>query len=147
MVTTNTIKITKEIMSQYSDMQKEIDKMYLDIKKTEDDIARLIEEGTVCDKVTGGMGGVQGFKIEGFPIVAFERRKRLLMNKLERLREKENELMEMTEGIEVFIENISISRDRLIFRGVFLENKSQNEIAKEFHIDRSLVSRIISKYL
>lgn len=139
--------VSKEILIQYSDMQEEIKQMRADIQKTEDDIAKLIEEGTVQDKVKGGLGGIQGFKIEGFPIVAFEKRKRLLRSKMDRLIEKENELLELTEDIEIFIDNISISRDRRIFRAIYFENKTQQQIARDLHIDRSLVSKIISKYL
>lgn len=137
---------SKEVMIQYSDMQEEIKRMRADIQKTEDDIARLLEEGTVCDKVKGGLGGIQGFKIEGFPIAAFEKRKRLLRQKMDRLTEKENDLFEMMESIETFIDNIPVSRDRRIFRAVYLESKTQQQIARELHIDRSLVSKIISKY-
>lgn len=139
--------VTKEIMIQYSDMQEEIKQMRADIRKTEDDIAKLIEEGSVCDKVTGGLGGIQGFKIEGFPVVEFERRKRNLRKKADRLAKKENDLLELTESIEEFIDNIPISRDRRIFRSIYLDNKTQQQIARELHIDRSLVSKIISKYV
>lgn len=138
---------TKDVMVQYSDMQEEIKQMRADIQKTEDAIAKLLEEGTVCDKVTGGLGGIQGFKIEGFPVVEFEKRKRLLRKKVDRLTERENDLLEMTESIEVFIDNIPISRDRRIFRAIYFENKTQQQVARELHIDRSLVSKIISKYI
>lgn len=138
---------TKDVMVQYSDMQEEIKQMRADIQKTEDAIAKLLEEGTVCDKVTGGLGGTQGFKIEGFPVVEFEKRKRLLRKKVDRLMERENDLLEMTEGIEVFIDSISISRDRRIFRAIYFEDKTQQQVARELHIDRSLVSKIISKYI
>ncbi len=141
------IKPTKEIMVQYSDMQEELKQMRASIQKTEDDIAKLLEEGTVCDKVKGGLGGIQGFKIEGFPIAAFEKRKRLLRKKMDRLLEKENELLEMTEGVETFIDNIPVSRDRRIFTAIYFENKTQQQVARELHIDRSLVSKIISKYI
>ncbi len=134
-------------MIQYSDMQEELKQMRASIQKTEDDISKLLEEGTVCDKVKGGLGGIQGFKIEGFPIAAFEKRKRLLRKKMDRLLEKENELLEMTEGVEVFIDNIPVSRDRRIFTGIYFENKTQQQVARELHIDRSLVSKIISKYI
>ena len=70
---------SKEMMTQYSDMKEEIKQMKVDIQQTEDSIAKLIEEGTVCDKVTGGLGGIQGFKIEGFPVAEFEKRKRLVL--------------------------------------------------------------------
>ena len=138
---------SKEIMIQYSDMQEEIKRMRSDIQKTEDDIAKLIEEGTVQDKVKGGIGGIQGFKIEGFPVAAFEKRKKILRHKMDRLTEKENELLELTESIEIFIDNIPISRDRRIFRAIYFEDKTQQQVAGELHIDRSLVSKIISKYL
>ena len=138
---------SKEIMIQYSDMQEEIKQMRADIQKTENDIAKLIEEGTVQDKVKGGFGGIQGFKIEGFPIAAFEKRKKILRHKMDRLAEKENELLELTESIEIFIDGIPVSRDRRIFRAIYFEDKTQQQVAKELHIDRSLVSKIISKYV
>lgn len=138
---------TKEVMIQYSDIQEELKQMRLDIQKTEDDIAKLLEEGTVQDKVKGGLGGLQGFKIEGFPITAFERRKRILRSKMDRLTEKENDLLEMTESIELFIDNIPVSRDRRIFKAIYFENKTQQQVARELHIDRSLVSKIISRYI
>lgn len=139
--------VSKEILIQYTDMQEEIKRMREDIQKTEDDIAKLLEEGTVCDKVKGGLGGIQGFKIEGFPVLAFERRKRILRKKMDRLIDKENELLELTESIEIFIDNIPVSRDRRIFHAIYFEDKTQQQIARELHIDRSLVSKIISKYL
>lgn len=141
------VKPSKEVMIQYSDMQEEIKRMREDIQRTEDDIAKLLEEGTVCDKVKGGLGGIQGFKIEGFPVPAFERRKKILRKKMDRLIDKENELLEMTESIEIFIDNIPVSRDRRIFHAIYFEDKTQQQVARELHIDRSLVSKIISKYL
>lgn len=143
----NAITPSKEVMIQYSDMQEEIKRMREDIQKTEDDIAKLLEEGTVCDKVKGGLGGIQGFKIEGFPVPAFERRKKILRKKMDRLIDKENELLEMTESIEMFIDNIPVSRDRRIFHAIYFEDKTQQQVARELHIDRTLVSKIISKYL
>ena len=143
----NAISPSKEVMIQYSDMQEEIKRMRTDIQKTEDDIARLLAEGTVCDKVKGGLGGIQGFKIEGFPVLAFEKRKKILRKKMDRLIDKENELLELTESIEIFIDNIPVSRDRRIFHAIYFEDKTQQQVARELHIDRSLVSKIISKYI
>lgn len=138
---------SKEIMIQYSDIQEELKQMRIDIQKTEDDIAKLLEEGTVQDKVKGGLGGLQGFKIEGFPVAAFEKRKRILRSKMDRLADRENDLLEMTESIELFIDNIPLSRDRRIFKAIYFENKTQQQVARELHIDRSLVSKIISRYI
>lgn len=139
--------ITKELLSQYADLQKEIADMHEEIKKTEDSIAKLLEEGTVVDKVTGGYGGIQGFKIEGFPQKEYDKRKRILIIKKNRLFAKETDLLLQKEKIEEFIDEIPNSRDRQIMKDTFVNNKTQKQIAKEMYIDRSLVSKIINKYV
>lgn len=141
------IKPTKEIMAQYNDIKEEIKELNKEIEKAEKSIEKLIEEGTVCDKVKGGIGGIQGFKIEGFPVVEYQRRRRVLKNKVHRLQKKENDLIELKDNIEKYIEKIPVSRDRRVFRMIFIESKTQKQVAKELFIDRSLVSKIISKYL
>ena len=139
--------VSKELMSQYKSIKSEIEKMKIDIKKTEDSIANLVREGVVEDKVYGGLGGIQGFKIEGFPLAIYEKRRNLLRKKVDRLSAKENELLELVENMETLVDNIPISRDRVIFRALYFECKTQQQIADELHIDRSLVSKTISKYL
>lgn len=139
--------VSKELMSQYKSIKSEIEKMKIDIKKTEDSIANLVREGVVEDKVYGGLGGIQGFKIEGFPIAIYEKRRNLLRKKVDRLSAKENELLELVENMESLVDNIPVSRDRVIFRELYFEGKTQQQIADELHIDRSLVSKTISKYL
>lgn len=138
---------TKDVMTQYTSLKEEMEKIKAEIKNTEESIARLVEEGTVVDKVTGGLGGIQGFKIEGFPEREYKRRKYILRKKMDRLIEKENDLMELTEGMEMFIDTIPVSRDRRVFSMICFENKTQQQIANKLHIDRSLVSKIISKYI
>lgn len=138
--------ISKELLSQYTDLQKEIAYTQEEIQKTEDSIAKLLKEGTVVDKVKGGLGGIEGFKIEGFPQKEYDRRKNVLNSKINRLIAKETDLLQMREQIEVFIDEIQVSRDRIIFKALFLDNKTQQQIADELYIDRSLVSKIIAKY-
>jgi DNA-directed RNA polymerase specialized sigma subunit len=140
------VTISKELLSQYTDLQKEIAYTQEEIQKTEDSIAKLLKEGTVVDKVKGGLGGIEGFKIEGFPQKEYNRRKNVLNNKINRLIAKETDLLQMREQIEVFIDEIQVSRDRIIFKALFLDNKTQQQIADELYIDRSLVSKIIAKY-
>lgn len=139
--------VSKELMNQYKSIKSEIEKMKIDIKKTEDSIAKLVKEGVVEDKVYGGLGGIQGFKIEGFPLAIYEKRRNLLRKKVDRLSAKENELLELVENMETLVDNIPVSRDRVIFRALYFEGKTQQQIADELHIDRSLVSKTISKYL
>lgn len=139
--------VSKDLIIQYRSLLEEIKKIKIDIKKTEDSIAKLIQEGVVEDKVYGGLGGIQGFKIEGFPVAIYEKRRNLLRRKVDRLSTKENDLLELVESIETMIDNIPVSRDRVIFRSLYFDGKTQQQIADELHIDRSLVSKTISKYL
>ena len=141
------INVTKEHLEQYTAMKIEIMQLRLDIRKAEDSIAKLIEEGTVKDKVYGGDGGIQGFVIEGFPEKEYNRRLRILRNKRKKLVKRESDLLELTTEMEKMISELPTSRDRIIFRGLFLEGCTQEQVARVLHIDRSLVSKIVSKYV
>lgn len=139
--------MTKEDLKQYSDIQMELASMKEDIKKTQDAIEKIISEGTVHDKVYGGLGGTQGFCIEGFPNMEYDRQLRILEGKVNRLRKKETDLMELSEKIEVFIDGIPNSRDRMILKETFINGKKQREVSNEIFVERSTVSKIISKYI
>lgn len=139
--------ITKNVLEQYSDIKTEIQDIQKDIDRTEESIAKLMDEGIVQDKVKGGLGGVQGYKIEGFPQKEYNRRLKILRGKVNRLAEKENDLLELKESIEQYIDTIEISRDRQILKAIFIEKKTQQEIADVLYVERSLISKIISKYV
>jgi predicted transcriptional regulator len=140
------MQLSREIFSQYSDIAREIEMLERKKAETERSIAKLIEDGLVKDKVYGGNGGLQGYVVEGFPLKEYNRRRKLLRERAERLISRQNDLLELQITIEKEIDKIPESRDRLIFQGFFLENKSQDKIAKELYIDQSLVSRTIKKY-
>ena len=139
--------VTKSMLEQYGAIQIEIRQLRADIRKAEDSIAKLVEEGTVKDKVYGGDGGIQGFVIEGFPEREYNRRLKTLRNKKQKLIKRESDLIEMTYQMETMISEIPISRDRIIFRSLYLEGMTQEQVARILHIDRSLVSKIVSRYL
>mgnify|MGYP002511754828 CR=1 FL=1 len=61
-----------------------------------------------------------------------------------RYREKVALLENLCLDVEEFIENISDSMTRRIFRLYYIDGKKQKEIAKLVHIDRSVVSRKIN---
>lgn len=139
--------MTKEMLKQYNDIQMELASMKEDIKNTQNTIEKIISGGTVRDKVYGGLGGTQGFCIEGFPNMEYERQLRILKGKINRLRKKETDLMELSEEIEVFIDNIPNSRDRMVLKETFINGKKQREVSHKIFIERSTVSKIISKYI
>ena len=68
--------MTKEILKQYTDLQQECDEVREKISTLEQQIIKIEQEGTVLDKVSGGVGGLETFVIEGFPYPEYNRKKR-----------------------------------------------------------------------
>lgn len=139
--------VSKDILSQYMSMKLEVEAIRKDIASTEDSIAELIEEGTVKDRVYGGEGGIQGFNIEGFPVLEYYKRLKKLRRKRLKLIEKEDRLFDMLTDVEQMIDTLPNARDRLMLRKIYLEGMTQEQAARQLHIDRSLISKRISKLL
>lgn len=121
--------ISKEILIQYSDLQEEVKEVRERIEKTEKQISRLEEDGNVIDSVCGGNGGIQHFKIEGFPYPEYSRKKTLLYARKATLASLEMELMETLNQVEEFIASVEDSRMRRIITLRFIDNLSWNKVA------------------
>lgn len=106
--------VTKEILNQYSDLRKECEEVREKIDKLERQIEKIEAEGAVVDKVTGGSGGMQSFRIEGFPYPEYSRKKTLLYARKATLSELEWEISETINKVEVFIASIKDSHMRRI---------------------------------
>lgn len=135
--------ISKQILVQYSDLQKEMIETKEKIKKLEITIENIhnriseIESGEIVkDKVYGGDGGIQGFNIEGVPTKEYERKKTDLFSKKLLLNQRKStleilefDLMQKTNEIEEFISSVEDSRMRRIINLRFIENLSWNKVA------------------
>lgn len=121
--------ISKKILIQYSDLQKECKEVREKIEKLERQIAKIEEDGAVVDKVRGGEGGLQSFKIEGFPYPEYSRKKTLLYARKATLSELEMELLETLNEVEEFIASISDSHIRRIVNLRVVDNLSWNKVA------------------
>lgn len=121
--------VSKEILIQYSDLQQEVKEINEKIEKTEKQIAKIKKEGNVIDTVSGGNGGIQHFKIEGFPYPEYTRKKNLLYSRKLVLTELELELLETLNEVEEFISSVKDSHMRRIINLRFVENLSWNEVA------------------
>ena len=131
----------KNALIQYCDMKEEIKDLRRRIAETEKQIWKIAEEGTVKDTVSGGMGGIQHFVVEGMPVPELSR-KRLLLNKRKAiLLEKENELLELTMQVDEYIETIEKSELRIIFRLYFLDGLSYPKVAD--HMNQMFPKRCI----
>lgn len=121
--------ISKEILIQYSDLQQECKEVREKIEKLERQIEKIESDGNVIDKVRGGEGGLQSFKIEGFPYPEYSRKKALLYARKATLSELEMELLETLNEVEEFIASISDSHIRRIVNLRVVDNLSWNKVA------------------
>ena len=92
-------------------------------------IARIEEEGTVKDTVSGGMGGIQHFVVEGMPVPELRRKKLLLNKRKAMLIEKENELLELMNQAEEYINSIEKSELRMMFRFYYIDGMTWLQVA------------------
>ena len=122
--------ISKEILIQYSDSQEEVKEVRERIDKTEKQIAKIEDDGNVIDSVCGGNGGIQHFKIEGFPYPEYSRKKTLLYARKATLASLEMELMETLNQVEEFIASVEDSRMRRIITLRFNDNLSWFKVAE-----------------
>ena len=122
--------ISKEILTQYSDLQQECKEVREKIEKLEKQIERIESDGAVVDKVRGGDGGIQPFKIEGFPYPEYSRKKTLLYARKATLSELEMELLETLNEVEEFIASISDSHIRRIVNLRVVDGLSWGEVAR-----------------
>ena len=123
--------ISKEVLIQYSDLQKECKEVREKIEKLEKQIDRIEKDGNVIDKVRGGDGGLQSFKIEGFPYPEYSRKKTLLYARKETLSELEMELLETLNDVEAFIASVKDSHMRRIISLRVVDGLSWNKVANK----------------
>ena len=121
--------ISKEILIQYSDLQEEVKEVRERIDKTEKQIAKIEDDGNVIDSVCGGNGGIQHFKIEGFPYPEYSRKKTLLYARKATLSELEMELLETLNEVETFIASVKDSHMRRIISLRVVDGLSWNKVA------------------
>lgn len=119
----------KNVLIQYCDMKEEIKDLRRRITETEKQIWKIGEEGTVKDTVSGGMGGIQHFVVEGMPVPELSRKKLLLNKRKAMLIKKENKLLNLTMQADEYIETIEKSELRIIFRLYFLDGLSYLKVA------------------
>ena len=86
--------VSKEVLKQFSGIKKEIAEVEAKIDSLEKYIVKMEAEGSVVDTVTGGNGGIQHFKIEGFPYPEYSKKKTLLLTRKSILEQLRVELLE-----------------------------------------------------
>ena len=139
--------MSDSVLKDYRNLVKERDDYRERIKKAQDQLRELESIGTVKDKVTGGYGGIQSFVIEGFPDSLYSKKKQSLNAYIEKYKDRERQIIDMLDRVDSFINGIKNARDRMVYKYFYLDGYSQLTIAHKLHIDQSVVSRTLDKYI
>ncbi len=123
--------VTKNILEQYSDLRKEIRELKDSIERADLQLEKLQREGNVVDKVKGGEGGIQNFRIEGFPIGEYSKKSALLYARKLKLENREEKLDRMLVDVEDFVTNIDDSHVRRIVNYRIIDNLSWESVARK----------------
>lgn len=119
----------KSVLNEYVKMQEEIKDLRKRKLKLEREIKKIEEGGAVSDVVSGGMGGIEHFKVSGFPIPEYGRKKSLLKRRKALLEQKEEELLELMTKTEEYIDTIPQSDLRMIFRFRYIDGMEWSKVA------------------
>lgn len=139
------MEVTKKLLKEYRDLQIEQADLKKRIEMLDKQLQKIIDEGVVVDKVKGGDGGIQTFKIEGFPDAEYSRKRtRLLARKL-RYERNLARIDEICDAVQDFIDSIEDSFDRTLFRYYYEDGFSQEEIAEKMYCTQSMISKKLSK--
>lgn len=145
----------KTILVQYADMQQEIKDLQKRIDKKQKMINQMEQQGYVVkDTVRGSRpdGTIGPIVIEGFPYPEYTWNKSQLQQSMMRMREKAEELLEITNKAEEYIEKIPSPKARRIFRLRYLDSLSWVQVAhmmgRGYTADscRMLHDRILEKF-
>ena len=121
--------LTKDILIQYCDLRQEVKDMHNRIKKIEDQIKKIEADGAVIDSVKGGEGGIQNFKIMGFPFPEHGHKTTQLLVKIAKSKALENSLTEKINLVEEYIGSISDSRTRRMLRFRYVDGMTWAKVA------------------
>lgn len=136
-------KMTREMLSQYIDLKQEIKLLENKIKEME---SREVQ--CVSDVVRGSSRQFpyieHNVRVSGVDLEFERRMKRAIGRKKVQLKELKLRLEEDEVYIYDYIQNQKDSRTRQVLVYSYIDGLKQNQVADIMHIDRSLVSKIIS---
>lgn len=120
----------KNILRQYDSIKKEIVETARRIQSATDKLKQIEKSENVIDSVSGGMGGTQHYKVEGFPSREYTATKSLLLARKARLGILKEELLGMQEKAELYIITMTDSEARRIASFRYIDNLTWKNVAK-----------------
>lgn len=121
--------MTKNILEQYSSLLKEQQDIEKRIERLEKRLKRIREGGNVKDAVRGGNGGIQTFKIEGYPTAEDDETAYLLNKNRRILQDRKRKIEETIVEVDKFISSIDDSRMRRMVTYRYIDNMEWQQVA------------------
>lgn len=121
----------KSILIEYADMKEEIKDLRHRIDKGTKELERL-NQMIVTDSVTCGKKGkkpLRTVRIQGRPTSAIKRQELLLEQRLAKMERLELELLELTNQVEDYIQQIKKSELRIMFRLYYIDDLTWYQVA------------------
>lgn len=125
----------KSTLQQLVDLRQEKNEKQQVIKRLEEHLARMEVAGyTEVDSVVGGAGGIQHFRIEGFPYPEYSRKKTQLQRRVLNLKAIEQKIEEQIVMAESFINSVQDSQMRRMLTYRYVEGLTWPEVAVKMGI-------------
>lgn len=121
--------VTKQVLNQYNDLVAEIHDLEEKIAKIRKELDKIEQQGAVVDTVSGGYGGTQHFRIEGFPYPEYDKKRHLLKIREAQLVSYQIQQMELVNEIERFLQGVDDAAMRRIIDYRIVRQLSWNRVA------------------
>lgn len=141
------IEVNKNILIQYSDLQEEIKDLGKRVSNLKKQIKKIEDDGAVIDSVSGGEGGIQHFKIKGFPYPEYSHKKTKLYIYMTQMENFEQKLKEQVTCVEKYIQSMPDSGIRQILRLRYIKGLKWEQVARELgYADESAARKRHDRY-
>lgn len=121
--------VNKQVLKQYTSLKAEAEEVRRRISDLEEQTKRIEKGGLVVDKVMGGNGGNQPFRIEGFPYPEYSRKKTLLIARKHTLEMLEADIDNKLNEVHEFLSTIEDSITRRIVTYRVVDGLTWEEVA------------------
>lgn len=121
----------KNVLTEYNDMQQEAKDLRRRIEKNKREL-ECLNKSIVVDSVTCGKKGkkpLRTVKVQGIPNLLIKHKEEALKENTRKLERKEQQLLNILNDVEDYIESIEKSELRTMFRLFFLDDLSYKKVA------------------
>ncbi len=121
----------KKLLKEYNNLKEEKKDIQNSLSRIQKQLERLEEKGyKVKDSVKGGEGGIQIFKVEGYPYPEYIRVKTKSLLQQQKLNIKMDKMDELLSKIDNYIDSIENSEIRRIIIYRHIDDMAWQQVAK-----------------